>query len=162
MNWIEYLPQLRGLHVLGVVWWIGGVAVVTTAILPRGDSALNPQERLALFNEVESRFSRQARWAVLLVGATGVLMLHASHGWARYQSLQFWWLHAMTLVWLVFALMLFLLEPFVLKHHFRDLQKRDPQVTLRRLQRVHVILLIASLLTIFGAVAGSHGLAFFR
>jgi uncharacterized membrane protein len=51
------------IHVFAVVVWIGGVAMVTTVILPivrRGE-----KERLALLEAVEGRFIWQARAADL-------------------------------------------------------------------------------------------------
>ena len=62
----------RALHVLAVVIWIGGVAMVTTVILPsvrRGDLGPN---RLQTFEAIERRFSWHARIAILIVGLTGL------------------------------------------------------------------------------------------
>ena len=68
----------------------------------------------------------------------------------------------LVLVWLIFAIMLFLLEPFVLHRRFAARAQRDPEGTFRAAHRVHVILLLVSLLTIVGAVAGSHGFLMFE
>ena len=51
----------RALHVLAVVIWIGGVAMVTTVVLPairRGDFGPN---RLQVFEAIERRFAWHAR-----------------------------------------------------------------------------------------------------
>jgi hypothetical protein len=71
---------------------------------------------------------------------------------------RFWWMHAMVGLWFVYALALFLLEPFVLRARFADRLKRDPDGALARMVRHHWLVLLLSLATVAGAVAGSHGL----
>ena len=44
----------RALHVLALVHWIGGVAMVTLAILPTVMRFLEPEQRLALFDVIEA------------------------------------------------------------------------------------------------------------
>ena len=61
----------RALHVLGVVLWIGGVAFVTTVLLPAVRRLKAPEERVEFFETLERRFAWQARGTTLLVGATG-------------------------------------------------------------------------------------------
>jgi uncharacterized membrane protein len=51
----------RALHVLAVVIWIGGVAMVTTVVLPLIRRTDAPAARLALFKAVERRFIPDAR-----------------------------------------------------------------------------------------------------
>lgn len=146
----------RALHVLGVVVWIGGVALITLAALPaarRGE--LGPG--LGAFEAIERRFAPQARAAVLLVGASGLYMLWRLDAWDRFRAAGFWWMHAMILVWAIFALLLFVLEPLILHRRLAAWGRRDPGAALTALQRGHWILLILSLVTVFGAVAGSQG-----
>jgi uncharacterized membrane protein len=47
----------RALHVFGVVLWIGGVAFVTTVLLPAVRRLKAPAERVAFFEAVERRFA---------------------------------------------------------------------------------------------------------
>jgi len=147
----------RALHVLGVVLWIGGVAMVTTALLPAARSAKAPQEGIDFFERVESRFAAQARWTTLLTGASGFWMVWRLDLWMRFAEPRFWWMHAMVAVWVLFTLMLFVLEPFVLHRRLVEQARRDPSGTLERMQRMHRLLLAASLVTVLGAVAGAHG-----
>ena len=77
--------------------------------------------------------------------------------WARFAELRFWWMHAMVAVWLLFFIMLFVLEPFVLHDRLRSRASRDPRGTMLRMQRLHRVLLTLSLITVAGAVAGSYG-----
>ena len=60
------------------------------------------------------------------------------------------------LVWFVFSLMLFVVEPSRRKK-VTEMARRDPKKTIVLAQRMHWILLSLSLVTIAGAVAGSHG-----
>ncbi len=54
-------------------------------------------------------------------------------------------------------MMLFVLEPLVLHRWFRARAIQEPKKTFRRIQRLHWVLLLLSLITVAGAVAGSHG-----
>lgn len=54
--------------------------------------------------------------------------------------------------------MLFVIEPLFL--HRRMAASPDPARDFTRMERVHWVLLAASLATSFGAVAGSHGWSF--
>jgi len=63
----------------------------------------------------------------------------------------------MVLVWAIFTLMLFVLEPVWLHRGFQARAERDPERTFAMVQWLHRFLLAISLLIIAGAVAGSHG-----
>ena len=147
----------RVVHVIGVVLWIGGVAMVTTVLLPAARRLKSPQERVQLFEQLESGFARQARWTTLLTGLSGFYLVHVLDAWVRFQQAGYWWMHAMVLVWAVFTLMLFVLEPLWLHRWFRASAQRNPERTFALIQRLHWFLLAISLATIAGAVAGSHG-----
>lgn len=150
----------RALHVLAIILWIGGVAFVTWVILPNVRATQAPAERLRFFERIEGRFATQARGWTLLAGASGFYMLHVLDGWSRYAQAQFWWVHAMTVVWVIFTLMLFVLEPLVLHRVLHAMAQRDPEATFRRIERLHWVLLTLSLVAAGGAVMGAHGWAF--
>ena len=150
----------RALHVLGVVLWIGGVAFVTTVLLPSVRRMKSPEERVAFFEAVEGRFAWQARGTTLLVGATGFHLTAAWDLWHRFATPSYWWMHAMVAVWVVFTVMLFVAEPLFLHRWFLERAKRDPEGTFRRIERMHWVLLTISLATVAGAVAGAHGWVF--
>ena len=115
----------RVLHVLGVVAWIGGVAFVTTVLLPALRGLDRADDRLALFERLEGRFALQARITTLVTGISGFYMLHFLHAWTRYGDPHYAWIHLMTLVWAIFTLVLFVLEPLVLHRWFHELARRD-------------------------------------
>ncbi|HJU15457.1 MAG TPA: hypothetical protein VJ770_03220 [Stellaceae bacterium] len=148
------------IHVLAVVLWIGGVSMVTTALLPairRDPDGSNP---FALFAAVERRFARQARIATLLVGASGFYMVDRLGLWAGFASAAYWWLDAMVLVWLLFTLLLFIAEPLFLECWVRRRAARAPERTVLLVQRFHWVMLVLSLVAIAGGVASAHGLLF--
>jgi uncharacterized membrane protein len=147
----------RILHVIGVVLWIGGVAMVTTVLLPATRRLKSPDERVQFFERMETGFARQARWTVLITGFSGFYLAYLLDAWDRFRQPNYWWMHAMVLIWAVFTLMLFVLEPLWLHRWFEHSARRDPEKTFKLIQRLHWFLLSISLLTIAGAVAGSHG-----
>jgi uncharacterized membrane protein len=147
----------RALHILGVVLWIGGVAFVTTVLLPSVKRLASPAERVALFDAIESQFAWQARFTTLLVGGTGLYLVYVWNLWDRFLTLRFWWMHAMVAVWTIFTVLLFVAEPLFLHRWFHETAKADPERTFRRIEVLHWLLLTISLVTVAGAVAGSHG-----
>lgn len=150
----------RVLHVLAIVIWIGGVAMVTTVILPAIRKSSLGADWLRAFNAIERRFAWQARTAIIVVGASGFYMVGADNLWDRFRSAAFWWMHAMVGIWLLFAIGLFVVEPFIVHRRLERLAAANPARFFPRLQLVHWVLLALSLITIFGAVAGSHGFWF--
>ncbi len=147
----------RVVHVLGVVLWIGGVAFVTTVLLPGMKKVATPAERVIMFERMESRFAWQARLTTLLTGASGFYMLFILDAWERFSDPSYWWLHAMSAIWLIFTMMLFVLEPLVLHKLLERRARANPEGTLAMIQRLHWVLLSTSLITVAGAVAGVHG-----
>ena len=101
---MDRLALARALHVVAVVVWIGGLSIVTTALLPairRGELGGN---WLAAFQAIERRFVWQARIAILLVGGTGLYMIEEADLWDRFSSLAYWWMHAMVGLWAIFTI----------------------------------------------------------
>lgn len=146
----------RIVHVVAVLFWIGGVAFVTLVVMPSVRSLHAPDDRLAAFHKLEGRFAPQARLWVLLAGASGFWMVWRAEMWDRLYDLHFWWLHAMIALWLVFTAMLFVIEPLFL--HRRMEASRRPAADFARLEFGHRLLLGAAIVTMIGAVGGSHGL----
>ena len=146
----------RVLHILAIVPWIGGVAFVTTVLMPAVRRNNAPRERLAAFHRFEAGFAWQARLWVGLAGLSGLWMIYRADLWYRFSDLRFWWMHAMVAVWAIFAAMLYIAEPLFL--HRRMAQSRTPERDFARMERMHRILLLASLIATGGAMAGAHGL----
>jgi uncharacterized membrane protein len=161
-KFMDGITIARGLHVLGVVLWIGGVGFVTTVLLPAVRRFKTPAERVAFFDAIERRFAWQARATTLLVGATGFYMMARLDLWSRFHFVAYWWMYAMVAVWLLFTVMLFIAEPLILHRKFHERARSDPEGAFAFIERMHQALLAVSLITVFGAVAGSHGLLLFE
>ena len=154
---MESYVLARVIHVLAVVLWIGGVAMVTTVIIPAVKKLKSKEDQIKTFEQIEGRFAVQAKITTLITGITGFYMLYELDAWERYFDLKFWWLHAMTLVWVLFTLVLYVLEPLVLHKLFKEYMEKNPTKTFSILHKAHWFLLLLSLITTAGVVAGSHG-----
>jgi uncharacterized membrane protein len=157
-NAVDDVTIARTLHILAVVLWIGGVAFVTTVLLPAVRNVQAPAERVLFFENVERRFGTQARFTTMLAGLTGFYMVVRLDLWDRFLSVSYWWMHAMAGVWLLFTLMLFVAEPLFLHRWLLRRAETRPESTFELVERLHQILLALSLVTVIGAVLGSHGL----
>lgn len=151
----------RVLHVVGVVLWIGGVAFVTTVLIPALRGMQDQKKRYTLFETLEGRFSFQAKITTAITGLSGLYMIYYLDAWSRYLNLSFWWIHLMTLVWLIFTIVLFILEPLFLHQWFHDQAEKDSDRTFRVLHTMHKVLLTLSLISVLGAVAGVRGFQYF-
>ena len=158
MENFTYFVFARALHVIGVVLWIGGVAFVSTVLIPSLNNINDSTNKLELFEQLEGKFSFQAKLATLLTGISGFYMVEVMNAWDRYQQLQFWWMHLMTLIWIVFTLVLFVLEPLFLHQWFHEQAVKNSAKTFSQIHTIHKILLALSLLAVLGAAAGAHGL----
>jgi uncharacterized membrane protein len=154
---MDDIAVARAIHVFAVVVWIGGVAMVTTVILPIVRHS--ERDRWTLLEAVERRFVWQARIATLLVAASGSYMVGRLDLWDRFRTIEFWWMHAMVLLWLIFTLILFIGEPLIKRRRRAHPAQVVPDARLVRMQRLHWALLVLSAITILAAVAGSQGMS---
>lgn len=158
---MEYITAARIIHIVSIVLWIGGVSMVTTVIIPAVKRMRSKEEQIETFEKIEGKFSLQAKVTTVLTGLSGLYMIEVMNAWSRFLDITFWWMHAMVLVWFLFTIILFILEPFVLHKLFRKYAEKNPGKTFDILHKAHWVLLILSIITIIGALAGSHGLYFF-
>jgi uncharacterized membrane protein len=147
----------RAIHVLAVVVWIGGVWFVTTVLLP-GMKGKPPEQWMREFDAIERRFAPQARIAVLLVLLSGLYMLYRYDLWSRFADGAYWWMDLMVGVWLLFAALLFIVEPLIADRLVHRRAVTASEATLAGLLWLHRVLLALSLLAVFAAVGGSYGL----
>ncbi len=154
---IDDLALARAIHVLALVHWIGGLAVVTTIVLPHVRALPDAQDAVAAFEAFERRFAAQVRISILLVGLSGVYMLAKLDAWDRFRYAAFWWLDLMVAVWALFALMVYALEPLVLHRRFREFALHDKNRAFAAATRFHAVALLISALAIVAGVLGAHG-----
>jgi uncharacterized membrane protein len=157
---MEWITLARAVHVLAIVVWIGGVAMVTMVIIPAIKRLKDPNEQMESFEAIEGRFAQIAKVATVVSVLSGVYLIIKLNAWHRYLDPSYWWMHAMTIIWFLFTVVLFILEPFVLHKLFKKYMAKNPAKTFTIMHRAHWILLILSCITILGAVAGSHGWRF--
>ncbi len=154
---IDDLGLARAIHILALVHWIGGVAVVTTIVLPRAREMPDARAAVAAFEAFEKRFAQQARISILLAGLSGVYMLMETDAWYRFQYASFWWMHLMVAVWVVFALMIYIVEPIVIHKLFHQFALRKKDRAFALAIRFHVLALLISVVAIAAGVLGAHG-----
>lgn len=105
---------------------------------------------------VERRFAPQARLALILVGLSGGYLLWALGRWHVLGSPGFWWLEAMIAYWLLFVLMLFVVEPLGLLERL-FFSGRGGRWGWRLFHGLHAVLLALGVIIVAAAAAGSHG-----
>ena len=154
---IDDLALASAIHVLALVHWIGGLAVVTTIVLPDARRLPDAKEAVAVFEAFEQRFAFQVRISILLVGVSGAYLLTKLDAWARFQYASFWWLDLMVAVWMLFALMVYVLEPLVLHRYFHEFALRDKNRAFALAIELHAVALIISAFAIGAGVLGAHG-----
>jgi uncharacterized membrane protein len=153
----EYVALARAIHVLALVHWIGGVAIVTTIVLPAALKVSNAMEAVAAFERFERHFAAQVRISIALVGLSGLYMLYAYDAWDRFEYLSFWWLHLMVAVWALFAVMVYVLEPLLIHRVFHEFALRDKNRAFTIAIGLHSAVLTISAIAIGAGVLGSHG-----
>ena len=151
------LVLARVIHVLCVILWIGGVAMITTILFPVIATMPTTEKKIEFFNHIKKRFATQARYTILFTGLSGFYMVHILDAWSRFTELRYWWMHAMVIIWLFFMLMLFVMEPRVLRRKVKKQTQDNPNKVFTMMQKKHWVLLGLSLITVIGATAGSHG-----
>ena len=154
---VDVLVLARVVHVIGLVHWIGGVAVVTTIVLPRALKLPDAREALVAFEAFERPFASQARVSILLVGLSGLYMVAALDAWDRFRAASFWWLHLMVGVWALFAVMVFIAEPLFIHRHFCDYALQNKQRAFAVAIALHALALGIATLAICAGVIGAHG-----
>lgn len=151
------LTIARAIHVLSIVIWMGGVAFVTLVLIPALRKNYLEQEQLIIFNMIENSFAKIARLSVALAGISGLYMVYKLNAWDKFTNLHQFWMSAMVLIWVMFALALFIVEPFFINNRGRMMKNTRGISNLRKTQIIHLIILLLSLITIFCSVLGAHG-----
>ena len=144
------------IHVLAVVLWVGGVGMVTTVVIPIVRKLPSDTNAIEMFEAIQKRFAWKARFMVLIAGGSGFYMLDFIDGWSRYTEPQYWWVHLMTIVWVMFMFVLFVAEPLFLHRLFAKHVRTNPTKTLAFVQVLHLFMLILSLAAVGGAVVGNR------
>lgn len=153
---MDYFSIAKAIHILSVVLWIGGVSFVTFILIPSIQKLDDIENQYLFFEKIEHRFAWQSRFTTLLTGISGFYLLYDLEAWDRFTQIEYWWMHAMVLVWIIFTLMLFVIEPLFLHDYFKEQSKKNPKSLMKRVYRLHILLITISLITIFGAMIATH------
>lgn len=151
-----YLIALM-VHVLSIVIWIGGVAFVTMIVFPMIQRTQGSLEQVMMFQGVEHRFSRIAKWMIGASGITGIYMIYEKGlPFLTSSSAIHVWL--MIIVWAFYASLIFFLEKLLFKRLFRKPsgEQLETSEVFFRLQVFHWIVLVLSFSAIVAGVWGGH------
>jgi uncharacterized membrane protein len=74
-------PLLLFLHLAGVVVWVGGMFFAYVCLRPTAVELFEPPQRLRLWRGVFGRFFVWVWWAVLVIAASGLIMI-GQHGFS--------------------------------------------------------------------------------
>jgi uncharacterized membrane protein len=147
----------RAIHILALVHWIGGLSAVTTIILPRARALPDAKDAVAAFEAFERRFAQQVRVSIFLVGLSGFYMIVKLDAWNQFGRVSFWWLDLMVAVWVLFALMVYILEPLLIHRLFHDFALRDKHRAFALATRLHAVALCVSAFAVAAGVLGAIG-----
>ncbi len=153
------------IHVLAVIVWIGGLAFITMLIFPAMYRIQEPLQKVLFFQRIEHRFAPMARIYNAVVGITGFAMLVYTGWYSLLFTLDGLFLTIMVLIWVMWAVMLFGLEPLVIKKMLDSMVKKNEKMEIdaifRKMNIMHWVLLLVSLVAAGSGVMFAHGPALF-
>jgi uncharacterized membrane protein len=148
------------IHLLAVIIWIGGLAFVTIIIFPVIFKTPDPLQKVLTFQRIEHRFAKIARYFVVLVGLSGFAMLFITNWHVLLFTRSGVPLTFMTIVWVFWMIMLFGVEPLVIKKMLERMAKEPEEMTIdsvfARVNRMHWVLLFVSMLASIAGVLTGH------
>jgi putative copper export protein len=138
------------IHVLSIVIWIGGVAFVTMITFPMIVRVDNSLEQVMMFQGTEHRFSKIAKFMVILAGLSGLYLI-----FEKGLSFGVW---VMIIIWTFYAALLFGLEKIIFKKLFSNPEGRqtDTKKVFKLLQGFHWFVLALSFLAIAAGIYEAH------
>jgi len=95
-----------GLHALAAVLWVGGMFFAYQVLRPAMGTLAPPPERLKLWSQVFRRFFPWVWAAVILLPATGYLLIATQYGGFEAAPIHVHWMHGTG--WLMIALYIYL------------------------------------------------------
>jgi uncharacterized membrane protein len=147
--------ELHGRRALVVLF--GPDRPVADVVARLAEVTVNAGAALGAFEAFERRFAQQVRISILLTGISGIYMMWRLAAWERFKSPSFWWLDLMVAFWVLFALMLFVIEPLWADRLLRFYVLRDKNRAFSVMTKLHWLALAAATLTIAAGTLGAHG-----
>ncbi|MDH3975316.1 MAG: hypothetical protein OEV42_13630 [Deltaproteobacteria bacterium] len=156
-------PVLHIVHLLTAILWIGGLAFITTLILPMIVKMPHPMEKVLLFQRLEHRFAPLARIYTAIVGISGFGMFFMMDLQDIVFKEEGKFLLFMIIIWIFWVIMLYGLEPLVVKKMLDRLASRkgdglEIEDVFKRMNILHWVLLTISLAASASGAVFAHSL----
>ncbi len=154
-------PVLHIIHILTVILWIGGLGFITILILPMVVKMPDALQKVLLFQRIEHRFAPLARIYTVVVGITGFSMFFILDLTSILFAKEGMFLLIMIAIWGFWVIMLFGLEPLIIKRILDNLSKqkgKDLEIEdlFNRMNILHFVLLFLSLAAASSGVIFAH------
>ena len=150
------------IHVLTVILWVGGLAFITVLILPMVVKMPDALQKVLLFQRIEHKFAPLARVYAAITGISGFVMFYIMNLQSSLFSLTSLPLLFMITVWIFWVVMLFGLEPIIIKKMLDKMagsgEKMEIETVFLRMNRLHWLLLFLSLAASAAGAIFSHDL----
>jgi len=149
------------IHLVFTVVWIGGLAFITINVFPALIRTPDPLEKAIQFQRIEHKFAPMAKWYSMIVGLSGFYMMF-KNGWeAMLFTKAGFPLTFMLVMWIFWTVLLWGLEPLVIKKMLERMKNNDPDLNIDKIfigmNRMHWVLLALSLVTVVMGALVSHG-----
>jgi len=152
---------LHLIHVLTVIIWIGGLAFITMLVLPMIIGMPDALQKVLFFQRIEHRFAPRARIFSATVVISGLIMMFSTGWHAMLFTKRGIPLLVMLVIGLFWIVMLFGLEPRIIKRMLANLaksgEKMEIETVFNRMNRLHWVLFIVSLIASAAGVIFAHG-----
>ena len=149
------------IHLLTVILWIGGLGFITILVLPLIIKMPDPLQKVLFFQRIEHKFAPMARVYTVITGITGFIMMFMTGAEGMLFTRQGFPLLFMLGVWVFWAIMLFGLEPIIIRRMLDNMAsggtKLEIETVFSRMNRLHFALLALSLAAASAGAAFAHG-----
>ena len=149
------------IHLITVIIWIGGLSFITIIVIPMLISWDDPLQKVLTFQRIEHRFAPVARIYNIITGVTGFVMVYLTGWYKLYHTAKGLPLLIMTIIWLVWFVMLFGLEPLIVKKMLDRMVKSGVKMEIEavfsRMNKMHWVLLLLSLVASTAGIIFAHG-----
>ncbi len=137
------------LHILTVILWVGGLGFITILVLPMIVKMPDALQKALLFQRIEHRFAPLARIYTAVVGITGFAMFFMLGLTDVVFTREGIFLLIMIVIWVFWVIMLFGLEPLIVKKLIDSMaksgEKLEIETVFNRMNKLHWVLLSLSL-----------------
>ena len=154
-------PYLHIIHILTVILWIGGLGFITILILPMVVKMPDALQKVLLFQRIEHRFAPLARIYTVIVGVSGFSMFFILDFAPILFEKEGIFLLIMIAIWIFWVIMLFGLEPLIVKRILDNLAKEkgkslEIEDLFNRMNILHFVLLFLSLAASASGIIFAH------